>query len=291
MRILITGGQGMLARTLAQKLALRQAHVLASPSRTELDITNAHQVSAYFARFQPEAVLHCAAFTKVDLCEDEPELAYAVNNHGSANVACACQQTGARLIAFSTDYVFDGKKDGPYSEFDQAGGAINVYGQSKWAGECAIRLNCPNHVIARVSWLYGPGGPSFVHTMLKLHEKGMPALRVVNDQKGNPTSTEAVANAVCELLDRPDIKGTIHLTCEGETTWYGFAKEIFARAGLSQEVEPVTSAEYVTKARRPANSCLAKTRLAMAGLSPMPGWQEALAGFLKQELPALQQQK
>ncbi len=289
MRILITGGQGMLARTLANKLASKETHELLSPSRTELDITNAHQVSAFFARFQPEVVLHCAAYTKVDQCEDEPELAYAVNNHGSANVACACQQLGARLIAFSTDYVFDGKKDGAYSEFDQAGGAINVYGQSKWAGECAIRLNCANHVIARVSWLYGPGGPSFVHTMLKLHEKGMPKLRVVNDQKGNPTSTLAVASAVCELLERPDIKGTIHLTCEGETTWYGFAKEIFALAGLSQDVEAVSSSEYVTKARRPANSCLAKTRLSMAGLSPMPDWKEALALFLRDELPQLRQ--
>ena len=286
MRILITGGQGMLARTLAKKL-LSQGHELSAPGRKELDITKAGQVSAVFAAFQPEAVLHCAAYTKVDLCEDEKTLAFAVNNQGSANVAAACQQLGARLIAFSTDYVFDGAKDGAYSEFDEATGGINVYGQSKWAGECSIRLNCPNHVIARVSWLYGPGGPSFVHTMLKLQAKGLPKLTVVNDQRGNPTSTEAVANAVCELLGHPEVKGTLHLTCEGETTWYDFAREIFAQAGLEQRVEPVSSAQYATKAKRPANSCLAKTRLAMAGLSPMPRWQDALHDFLREELPTL----
>lgn len=287
MRILITGGQGMLARTLVSALEAEGGYEIFAPGRAELDITNADSVTRVFADFKPGTVLHCAAYTKVDQCEDERELAFAVNNQGSANVAQACTSVGARLIAFSTDYVFDGAKDGAYSEFDNATGGVNVYGESKWAGECSIRLNCPDHIIARVSWLYGPGGPSFVHTMLRLNKKGVPCLKVVDDQFGNPTSTLAVAQAVLCLLQRPDLKGTFHLTCEGEASWYEFAKEIFALAGVAQRVEPCASAEYPTKAVRPANSRLAKTRLQYAGLPAMPDWHDALQEFLTAELPAL----
>ncbi len=287
MRILVTGGAGMLARTLVDALRASRRHEVLAPGRADLDITDPGAVSRTFAEARPEAVLHCAAFTKVDLCEDERARAFAVNDQGSANVAQACRQHGARIVAFSTDYVFDGDREGPYSEFDTATGGASVYGQSKWAGECAVRLSCPNHVIARVSWLYGPGGPSFLHTMLRLHARGVPVIRVVDDQRGNPTSTAAVAAAVLEILERPELSGTFHMTCEGEATWYEFAKEIFAQAGLEQRVEPCTTAEYPTKARRPANSCLEKRRLAMAGMAPMPDWRDALRAFLAEELPRL----
>ncbi|HIW00200.1 MAG TPA: dTDP-4-dehydrorhamnose reductase [Candidatus Desulfovibrio intestinipullorum] len=284
MRILISGGRGMLARTLAARLGTHADHVLAAPGREELDITDPLSVGRVFADFQPDVVLHCAAYTKVDQCESEPELASQVNVAGSAHVAAACQQAGARLIAFSTDYVFDGHS-GPYSEFSRPTGGLNVYGQTKWAGECAIRLNCPNHLIARVSWLYGPGGPSFVHTMMRLNREGRPLVRVVNDQKGNPTSTLSVACAIEELLDHPEITGTIHLTCEGEATWYDLAKAVFALTGREQKVEPCTSAEYPLPAARPANSCLLKERLKLCHLRPMPHWQTALKDFLASEFP------
>ncbi|MDO5536055.1 MAG: dTDP-4-dehydrorhamnose reductase [Desulfovibrionaceae bacterium] len=290
MRILVTGGKGMLARTLAATLGASRRHEIHAPGHGDLDVTSAHSVSRMFAELRPEVVLHCAAHTKVDKCEDERDLAFAINDLGSANVARACTQAGARLVAFSTDYVFDGAKDGDYTEFDQPNGGLGVYGQSKWAGECAVRLNCPNHIIARVSWLYGPGGPSFVHTMLRLHRQGVPLIRVVSDQIGNPTSTPAVAAAVAELLEHPELKGTFHLTCEGAASWYDFAREIFALAGVEQRVEPCTTAEYPTRARRPANSCLAKTRLKSAGLAPMPQWQAALRTFLAVELPELERQ-
>ncbi len=290
MRILVTGGAGMLARTLVSALEASRRHTVTALGRADLDVIDPGSVVRAFDAAQPDVVLHCAAFTRVDQCEDDRALAFAVNNQGSANVAQACKQFGSRLIAFSTGDVFDGDRDMPYSEFDQATGGLSVYGRSKWAGECAVRLNCPNHVIARVSWLYGPDGPSFLHTMLRLHDRGTPLIRVVSDQRGNPTSTPAVAAAVLELLDRPELSGTFHLTCEGEASRYEFAREIFAQAGIEQRVEPCTTAEYPTKARRPANSCLAKRRLSMAGMAPMPDWRAALKTFLAVELPGLRRQ-
>ena len=284
MRILITGGKGMLARTLVAELGKNPDYTLLAPGHTELDITDPMSVTKVFGEFEPEVVLHCAAFTKVDLCESEQARAQEVNVQGSANIAMACKQSNARLIAFSTDYVFDGES-GPYNEFARPTGGINVYGQSKWAAERTIRLDCPNHVIARVSWLYGPGGPSFVHTMLRL--AGRPCIRVVDDQRGCPTSTLAVAGAITEILQRPHLLGTFHLACQGETTWYGLAREIFALAGIEQNVEPCTSAEYVTPAKRPSNSCLVSVRMKDCGLSPMPHWQESLKSFLAKELPTL----
>ncbi|MBQ1420034.1 MAG: dTDP-4-dehydrorhamnose reductase [Desulfovibrio sp.] len=281
MRILITGGKGMLARTLAREL--EGQHDVAALGHGEIDVVDAMSVARAFAEVRPDAVLHCAAMTQVDKCESEEGLAYAVNEQGSANIAHASREAGARLVAFSTDYVFDGALDRPYSEFDKAGDALNIYGRSKWAGECAVRLGCPNHIVARVSWLYGPGGPSFVHTMMRLADGTRPLLKVVDDQLGNPTSTLAVARAVKALLERPDLRGTFHLTCEGEATWFDLATAVFALAGKDQQVQACTSAEYPLPARRPANSRLEKRMLALSGMPPMPHWRDALAEFMALE--------
>lgn len=297
MRVLITGGRGMLARSLVQVLTGEKpaainsldpfdAPKVTAPGRDELDITDPVSVSRVFAELQPQVVLHCAAWTKVDLAESHREEAQVVNVQGSANVAQASKQVNARLIAFSTDYVFDGE-NGPYTEFSTPTGGINVYGQTKWAAERAIRLNCPNHVIARVSWLYGPGGPSFAHAMLRLHKEGKSPIKVVNDQTGSPTSTLAVARSIAEILQNPRLAGTFHLACAGQTSWFHFARAIFDLAGLAQEVVPCTSAEYPTAARRPANSCLDSLRMAPSGLAPLPFWQDALKEFLALELPVL----
>lgn len=294
MRVLITGGRGMLARSLVQVLNQEKpslpdpfdAFEVTAPGRDGLDITDPVSVGRVFAELQPQVVLHCAAWTKVDLAESHQEEVQVVNVQGSANVAQASKQVNARLIAFSTDYVFDGES-GPYTEFSTPTGGINVYGQTKWAAERAIRLNCPNHLIARVSWLYGPGGPSFVHTMLRLHKEGKSPLRVVDDQTGSPTSTLAVARSIAEILQRPHLAGTFHLACAGQTTWFRFARTIFELAGLSQEILPCRSEEFPTPARRPANSCLASLRMAPSGLAPLPSWQDALKEFLALELPVL----
>ncbi|MEA4861813.1 MAG: dTDP-4-dehydrorhamnose reductase [Victivallaceae bacterium] len=279
MKIMITGGRGMLGRTLFREFC---GHDLAVADLPECDITATAGLNAFFAETRPDVVIHCAAMTQVDLCETEAERAYKLNAVGTGNVAAACFRYNARLIAISTDYVFSGDLDRPYNEFDPAG-ARTVYGASKFAGEQLVRELCPNHVIARISWLYGPGGPSFVHTMMKLADGTRDELKVVSDQVGNPTSTLAVARKLHEIVDRPELGGTFHLTCEGEASWFEFASTIFRLAGICQKVVPCATAEYPRPAPRPANSRLDKMMLRMQGLSPMPDWKSALAEFMAEE--------
>jgi dTDP-4-dehydrorhamnose reductase len=280
MKVLITGAKGMLGRTLMEELKGFEL----IPTDLEVDITDLGQVVSAFALHRPDCVIHCAAMTAVDKCETEKELALRINALGSENVARACAAKHARLIAISTDYVFDGYGPTPYSESDLANGGRTVYGQSKFAGEEAVRAYAPNHIVSRVAWLYGKGGPSFVHAMLSLAQKGLPELKVVNDQHGNPTSAIAVAHHLQLLLERPDLKGTFHLTCEGEATWYDFACEIFRLKGIAQKVVPCTTAEFPRPAPRPPNSRLDKQALRLTGLPPMPYWKDALAEFLSKEI-------
>ena len=270
----------MLGRTLQRVLEDDELIVADLP---DWDITDAAGFNAMLAEAKADAVIHCAAMTAVDKCESEPDLAYRLNAVGSMNVAAACHRNNARLVAISTDYVFGGELDRPYHEFDIAGGAHTVYGASKFAGEEMIRRHCPNHLICRISWLYGVGGPSFVHTMLALADGSRPALKVVDDQHGNPTSAYAVARYLKLFLKHPELVGTFHLTCEGEATWCEFAREIFRLAGREQAVQPCTTAEFPRPAPRPLNSRLEKRMLRLCGLPPMPDWKEALSEFLKLE--------
>ena len=281
MKILLTGGKGMLGRTLVRVLG-GDFDVIAT-DLPEADITDENVIDAVIARHAPEAVIHCAAMTAVDRCETERDLAFRLNARGSANVAAACRRQGVRLIAISTDYVFEGDSNRPYNEFDRPTGGRTVYGQSKLAGEEAVRTLCPDHVICRISWLYGAGGPSFVHAMMNLADGTRPVLKVVADQQGNPTSTTAVARALRGILGRPNLCGTFHLTCEGEATWAEFAEEIFRLAGRPQKVQPCTTEEFPRPAPRPKNSRLEKMALRLAGLPPMPDWKEALAEFMAAE--------
>ena len=279
-KILITGGKGMLGRTLC---AVFSDYDVLPVDLPDVDITNPLAVETLIKRERPDVVIHCAAMTAVDKCETEQDLAYKVNAYGSANVAQACHRNNVRLIAISTDYVFEGDASSSYNEFDVPTGGQTIYGKSKFAGEVAIRQYCPNHVIARVSWLYGSGGPSFVHTMIKLADGSRPILQVVNDQVGNPTSTVAVAQALREILQRPELVGTFHLTCEGEASWYDFAKEIFEQMGISQNLQPCTTEAFPRPAPRPKNSRLDKMMLRLVGLRPMPHWKEALRQFIATE--------
>lgn len=280
MKLLITGGKGMLGRTLQREF---RDHELVIADLPEADITDPAGFDAFLAQAAPDAVIHCAAMTAVDKCETEIDLAYKLNVFGSANVAAACRRHGVRLIAISTDYVFEGSSDRPYCEFDAADGGNTVYGKSKFAGEEAVRRHCPDHVICRISWLYGPGGPSFVHAMMKLADGTRPELKVVADQHGNPTSTLAVARQLRNILDRRELVGTFHMTCEGEATWAEFAAEIFRLAGKEQKIVPCTTEEFPRPAPRPKNSRLEKMMLRLAGLPPMPDWREALAEFMRLE--------
>ena len=289
MKIIITGGKGMLGRTLQRHLA---QHELLIADLPELDILQYEKLEAEFIRFAPDAVIHCAAMTKVDDCETEPERAFRLNGMASANVAKAAAKCAARLIAISTDYVFYGERtehtpfspssDDGYLESDMPL-PQTVYGKSKLAGERSIIDLCPGSTIVRIAWLYGALGPSFVHTMAKLGmDAAAPALKVVDDQRGNPTSTDAVAELLKFLLAHPEVNGIVHGTCEGIASWYELTVELFRLLGCKRKVTPCTTAEYPRPAPRPAFSALAKGKLKAAGYT-MPNWKTALAEFVSTE--------
>ena len=279
MKVMLTGGRGMLGRTLNARL--RSLHEILVTDFPEADITDYFTIHDAIRRCKPDAVIHCAAKTAVDLCESEQVAAYNLNAYGSANVARSCFEEDVRLIAISTDYVFPGNGSRPWSEDDPATGGDTVYGKSKFLGEQMIMGLCPNALICRLAWLYGNGGPSFVHSILKLADGSRPQLKVVNDQIGNPTSALAVAGHMAILLEHPELSGICHLSCEGEASWFEFACEICRINGINQEIIPCTTAEFPRPAPRPAYSGLDKGFLRKHGLPPMPDWQTALAKFFK----------
>ena len=282
MKVMLTGGRGMLGRTLARELTDFEIIPTDLP---EADITDPAGFDAAVSKIAPDVIIHCAAMTAVDKCESQKELAYKLNAAGCANVASVCQRHTVRLIAISTDYVFDGDSQRPYNESDPATGGHTVYGQTKFAGEEFVRQLAPDHLICRISWLYGAGGPSFIHTMKQLADGTRPELKVVDDQHGNPTSAAAVARALRHLLNRRELKGTFHLTCEGEATWAELAREFFRLAGIEQKVLPCRTEDFPRPAPRPANSRLEKMRLRLEGLPPMLHWKEALKEFCALEFP------
>ena len=284
MKILITGGKGMLGRTLQAELA---EHELVVADLPEWDITDDSTFTAQLMAAKPDVVIHCAAMTKVDDCETNRDLAFKLNEDGSRNVALACKIAGARLIAISTDYVFSGeppREPWAWGEMDIPR-PRTVYGLSKFAGEQMVQMLHPdNSVILRVAWLYGKGGPSFVHTMAKLGAQDGAPLKVVNDQFGNPTSTKVVADVIRYLLTKPDVSGIVHGTCEDQCSWYDFACAIKRlRPDFTREILPCTTAEFPRPAPRPRCSALKKSVLNVLGYRT-PTWQDALADFLKGEL-------
>ena len=280
MKILITGGKGMLGRTLQAELA---AHELVVADLPEWDITDGTAFTARLMAEKPDVVVHCAAMTKVDDCETNRDLAFRLNEEGTRNVALASKAAGARLVAISTDYVFSG--DPPREPWAWGETDIprprTVYGMSKFAGEQMIQMLYPdNSVILRIAWLYGSGGPSFVHTMLKLGAQAGDPLKVVNDQFGNPTSTNVVADVIRFLLTKPEVSGIVHGTCEDQCSWYDFACEIRRLTpGFTRAVVPCTTAEFPRPAPRPRCSALKKSVLNVLGYRT-PTWQAALAAFL-----------
>ena len=277
MKILLLGANGQLGWELQRSLApLGQMKVC---DRHILDIGNFESLRTCTREYRPEIIVNAAAYTDVDKAESESDKACRINTDAVAVLAEEAKELNAYLIHFSTDYVFSGEGSTPYTEEDSTE-PKTVYGQSKLAGEAAIAKVAPNHLIARISWLYGPGGPSFVHTMMRLGAQEGEALKVVDDQVGGPTSTLVIADALRELL-KTDAKGLLHLTCAGEASWFELARATFELQGLEREVIACTSAEYPRPAPRPHNSRLDGKRLNALGIGPMPHWRDALASFLR----------
>ena len=282
MRIAVTGKQGQVVQSL---LAMAPAHgvELIAIGRPDLDLTDPASVLPALAAAQPDVIVSAAAYTAVDKAESEAELAHAVNAIGAGAVAEAASALGVPVIHLSTDYVFSGGKPSPYAETDSTG-PISVYGNTKLEGELRVAAGNTNHVILRTAWVYSPFGANFVKTMLRLAES-RDELRVVADQRGCPTSALDIAEAVIAIATRlsadadPALRGTFHLTGNGEATWAEFAQEIFARSkalgGKSANVVPITTAEYPTPARRPANSRLSGEKLAETYGIRLPDWKRS----------------
>lgn len=255
LRTLAFGGRGMLGQALVREARERGWPALAL-AREQADVTDRDRLLYWVEAFRPELVVNCAAFTQVDACESEPERAFAVNGEAVSHVVAAAERAGARLLHVSTDYVFRGDAAEPYRE-DAATGPLSVYGESKLEGERRA-LAGPNSLVVRTSWLFGPDGPSFVTTILRLIEEGRSPLRVVDDQRGCPTYSRFLARALLDLAPL-EVTGVMHYCNREPVSWYDFADEI-ARlwpgpAGPA-EVVPVTSEEFPRPARRPARSVL-----------------------------------
>ena len=306
MKIFVTGVAGQLGHDVMNELASRGHEGIGSDLLPQyagiadgsavtrapyvpLDITDGEAVSRVLSEVKPDAVIHCAAWTAVDLAEDEDkrDKVRAINADGTRHIAQACKALGCKLMYISTDYVFDGQGETPWQPDCTDYAPLNVYGQTKLEGELAVRELVERFFIVRIAWVFGLSGKNFIRTMLRLGETHA-SVRVVCDQIGTPTYTLDLARLLVNMIET-ERYGVYHATNEGGyISWADFAQEIFRQAGMATQVVPVTTAEYgLSKAARPFNSRLDKTKLVESGFEPLPDWQDALRRYLA----ALQAQK
>lgn len=301
MKILVTGVAGQLGHDVMNELAARghegvgsdlapaysgiaDGSAVTKAAYVPMDITNAAQVREVISAVHPDAVIHCAAWTAVDAAEDADKQAkvQAINVQGTANIAAVCRELDCKMMYISTDYVFNGQGETPWDPDCKDYQPLNVYGQSKLGGELAVSGALEKYFIVRIAWVFGLNGSNFIKTMLKLSETH-DTLRVVCDQIGTPTYTYDLARLLVDMIESEKY-GYYHATNEGGyISWYDFACEIFRQAGRATKVQPVTTVEYgVSKAARPFNSRLDKSKLAANGFTPLPDWKDALARYLKE---------
>lgn len=310
MKVFVTGVAGQLGHDVMNELAKRgyegigtdiapeysgaaDGTAVVSMPYVSLDITDADAVDRVICEMKPDVVVHCAAWTAVDLAEDEDkkDKVHAINADGTANIAKACKKTGSKMVYISTDYVFDGQGTTPWKPDCKDYKPLNVYGQSKLDGELAVSSTLDNYFIVRIAWVFGKNGKNFIKTMLNV-AKTHSTLKVVNDQIGTPTYTFDLARLLVDMIET-DKYGYYHVTNEGGyISWYDFTKEIFRQATLLGRTEysedkvtvlPVTTAEYgLSKAARPFNSRLDKSKLVENGFTPLPTWQDAVARYLNE---------
>lgn len=279
MKVLVTGVKGQLGYDVVRELQKR-GHETVGVDIDEMDITDAAAVERVMTEVQPDAVIHCSAYTAVDRAEEDIEICRRVNVDGTENIAKICKKLGCKMLYLSTDYIFSGDGERPWEPDDEAS-PLNAYGQSKYDGELALKKYVEKYFIVRISWVFGINGNNFIKTMLRLgRENG--AVKVVDDQIGSPTYTYDLARLLVDMIES-DRYGAYHATNEGICSWYEFAKEIFRAAGMDNvSVTPVKSGEFPVKAKRPKNSRMSKEKLVTNGFSLLPAWQDAVARYIKE---------
>lgn len=301
MKVLVTGVAGQLGHDVMNELHKRGYEGVGSDiapkysgaddgtavtkmDYVQMDITNSEEVTETIKKVNPDVVVHCAAWTAVDLAEEKEnkEKVMAINVGGTENIARVCKELDCKMVYISTDYVFDGYGTRPWEEDCKDYAPLNVYGESKLMGEKVVSLNLEKYFIVRIAWVFGVNGNNFIKTMLNVGKK-FDTLKVVNDQIGTPTYTYDLSRLLVDMIET-DKYGYYHATNEGGyISWYDFACEIFKQAGYKTKVNPVTTEEYgVSKARRPFNSRLNKTKLVDNGFTPLPDWKDALSRYLKE---------
>jgi dTDP-4-dehydrorhamnose reductase len=283
MKVLVTGVKGQLGYDVVNELKKR-GHTAIGVDIEEMDITDSNSVETVIADVNPDAVVHCAAWTAVDAAEDEDkrENVHLVNAVGTENIAKMCKRLDCKMIYISTDYVFNGQGTEPWQADCKDYAPLNVYGKSKLEGEQAVANILEKFFIVRIAWVFGKNGSNFIKTMLKVGKK-YDTVRVVNDQIGTPTYTYDLARLLVDMAESEKY-GYYHATNEGGyISWYDFTCEIFKQAGYDTKVIPVTTEEYgLSKAARPFNSRLDKSKLVESGFTPLPTWQDALSRYLKE---------
>jgi dTDP-4-dehydrorhamnose reductase len=301
MKVLVTGVAGQLGHDVMNELHKRGYEGVGSDiapqysgaddgtavtkmDYVQMDITNSEEVTETIKKVNPDVVVHCAAWTAVDLAEEKEnkDKVMAINVGGTENIARVCKELDCKMVYISTDYVFDGYGTRPWEEDCKDYAPLNVYGESKLMGEKVVSLNLEKYFIVRIAWVFGVNGNNFIKTMLNVGKK-FDTLKVVNDQIGTPTYTYDLSRLLVDMIET-DKYGYYHATNEGGyISWYDFACEIFKQAGYKTKVNPVTTEEYgVSKARRPFNSRLNKTKLVDNGFTPLPDWKDALNRYLKE---------
>lgn len=278
MKILVTGITGQLGFDVVRELKERKFDVI-GVSSSEMDITDENKVREVIKNVSPDAVIHCAAYTAVDKAEEDVEKCMSVNAKGTEYIADICNELDIKMMYFSTDYVFNGEGTKPWSVDDEIK-PLNLYGDSKYQGEIAVKNNLEKYFILRISWVFGINGKNFVKTMINL-SKNHSQISVVNDQIGSPTYTCDLAKLVADMIVTNKY-GVYHVTNEGTCSWYDFAVEIFKKSNIDINVVPVDSSEFPTVAKRPKNSIMDKSKLDENGFSRLPKWQDALQRYLKE---------
>lgn len=276
MKVLVTGAKGQLGYDVINRLKESNIEYLGVDIDT-MDLFDKEQVKIIIVEYNPDVIIHCAAYTAVDKAEDETEVCYKTNVLGTRYVSEACKEIDAKMVYISTDYVFDGKGANPFEVTDKPA-PINYYGQTKYEGELEVQKCLEKYFIVRTSWVFGKNGNNFVKTMLRL-AKEKDEVSVVSDQIGSPTYTYDLAKLLVEMI-KTNKYGTYHATNGGYCSWYEFTCEIYKQAGIEAKINPIKTEDYATKAKRPMNSRLNKGKLINEGFNSFPKWENAIMRFI-----------